>query len=305
MVIIMPRKEKSAAAAPAIAPAPAPAPAPAASKDVINKYQALCVSLDTLANAAHSASYAAGQYMEAAFPGLSLGDRSFFGAFPRPTAAAVRGASAAPTEPEDDAAAAAEDGNPAKRRKRGKNTTPKDPNAPKKPLTAYFAFAKVGRPEVVAELPGASNKEITEELATRWANMKDTGEQQPFRDQYAIEMKTYNKVLAAYKAKLAGATDAVVVEDAEPEAEAEEEEEVAAPPPKPVTPRSTKSKKDKAESSKKKSKEKATPKEKSSRKRSTKEVTPPPSAGEEEAAAQATPATSKSSSRKRKRKAAD
>ncbi|KAF3913953.1 hypothetical protein ABW21_db0206908 [Orbilia brochopaga] len=292
----MPRKEKSAAAP----PESVPAPPTNASKDVVNKYQALCVSLDTLANAAHSASYAAGQYMAATFPEMNLGDRPFFSTFPRPSSAALRAASAAPPEPEEDAAA--EDGNPAKRRKRGKNVTPKDPNAPKKPLTAYFAFAKVGRPEVVAELPSATNKEITEELATRWANMKDTGEQQPFRDQYAIEMKTYNKVLAAYKAKLAGAP-APVEPEAEPEAE--EEEEPAAPPPKPVTPRSAKGKKEKGESSKKKGKEKATPKEKSSRKRSTKEVTPPPSAGEEEAAAQATPATSKSSSRKRKRKTAD
>ncbi|KAF3925179.1 hypothetical protein ABW20_dc0102570 [Dactylellina cionopaga] len=293
-------KAAAGAAAPPVPIQPAGLP-PGATKDTINKYQALCVSLDTLANAAHSASYAAGQYMESAFPGLSLGDRAFFGAFPRPTVSGGRGQSNAPTEAEEEAA---EEGQPAKRRKRVKNTTPKDPNAPKKPLTAYFAFAKTSRPEVVAELPGASNKEITEELAARWATMKDTGEQQPFRDQYAIEMKDYNKDLAIYKAKLAGqpipeeVVEAEVEVEAEAEPEEEEEEEVA-PPPKPVTPKSAKGKKEKAESSRKKSK--ATPKEKSSRKRSTKEVTPPPSAGEEEQ--QTAPAAK--SPRKRKRKAAD
>ncbi|EPS42562.1 hypothetical protein H072_3464 [Dactylellina haptotyla CBS 200.50] len=281
-------KEKTAAAAAAAVAVPPP------TKDITNKYQALCVSLDTLANAAQQASYAASQYMSAAFPGINLGEQNFFGAFSRPKSA-LGGPTTEEAEEE-----AAEDGQPAKRRKRTKNTTPKDPNAPKKPLTAYFAFAKVSRPEVVAELPGASNKEITEELAARWANMKDTGEQQPFRDQYAIEMKTYNKVLAVYKAKLSGLPVPEEVVEAEVE---EEEEEEPAPPPKPIaTPKSAKGKKEKSESSKKKSsKDKATPKEKSSRKRSTKEVTPPPSAGEEEQ--QPAPATK--SPRKRKRKAAD
>ncbi|KAK6539346.1 hypothetical protein TWF694_009577 [Orbilia ellipsospora] len=282
-------KEKSAAAA-AATPS---ASVPAADKDIINKYQALCVSLATSANAAHQAAYAAHQFMAAKFPGIDLGEQNFFTSFGRPLPA-FGGAPAAEEAGED----AGEDGQPAKRRKRTKNTTPKDPNAPKKPLTAYFAFAKVSRPEVVTELPNASNKEITEELATRWANMKDTGEQQPFRDQYAIEMKQYNKSLAAYKAKLGGLP--VPEEVAEVEAE-EEEEEPAPPPPKAVqTPRSAKGKKEKSESSKKKSKDKATPKEKSSRKRSTKEVTPPPSAGEEEQ-----PALATKSPRKRKRKASD
>ncbi|KAK6344834.1 hypothetical protein TWF718_006786 [Orbilia javanica] len=283
-------------------PAPAPAAPVVNSQDVIQKYQQLCVSLDSLANAAHVASYAAGQYMQANFPDFKPGDQTFFGGtLARAGAVAAAVARAASIVPEVEEAAA-EDGNASKRRKRNKTTTPKDPNAPKKPLTAYFAFAKAARQEVVQELPSASNKEITEELANRWAGMKDNGEQQPFRDQYVIEMQKYNKLLAAYKAKLGGQP---VPEDIaeEPEHEEEEEEEPA-PPPKPVTPKSTKGRKEKGESSKKKSKEKekATPKEKSSRKRSTKEVTPPPSAGEEEQQ-QAAPATK--SPRKRKRKAAD
>ncbi|KAK6496763.1 hypothetical protein TWF481_001751 [Arthrobotrys musiformis] len=283
-------------------PAPAPAAPVVDPQNVIQKYQQLCVSLDSLANAAHVASYAAGQYMQANFPDFKPGDQTFFGGtFPRAGAVAAAVARAASLVPEAEEEAA-EDGNASKRRKRTKTTTPKDPNAPKKPLTAYFAFAKAARQEVVQELPGSSNKEITEELASRWAHMKDNGEQQPFRDQYVIEMQKYNKLLAAYKAKLGGQpVPEEVPEEAEPE---EEEEEEPAPPPKPVTPKSTKGRKEKGESTKKKSKdkEKATPKEKSSRKRSTKEVTPPPSAGEEEQQ-QAAPATK--SPRKRKRKAAD
>ncbi|KAK6520141.1 hypothetical protein TWF506_000426 [Arthrobotrys conoides] len=282
--------------------APAPAAPVVNSQDVIQKYQQLCVSLDSLANAAHVASYAAGQYMQANFPDFKPGDQTFFGGtFPRAGAVAAAVARAASLVPEAEEEAA-EDGNAPKRRKRTKTTTPKDPNAPKKPLTAYFAFAKAARQEVVQELPGASNKEITEELAARWATMKETNEQQPFRDQYAIEMQKYNKLLAAYKAKLSGQPlPEEVVEEAEPE----EEEEEELPPPKPVTPKSTKGRKEKGESSKKKSKEKekATPKEKSSRKRSTKEVTPPPSAGEEDQQQAAAPATK--SPRKRKRKTAD
>ncbi|KAF3167681.1 hypothetical protein TWF225_007855 [Orbilia oligospora] len=284
-------------------PAPAPATPVVNSQDVIQKYQQLCVSLDSLANAAHVASYAAGQYMQANFPDFKPGDQTFFGGtLARAGAVAAAVARAASLVPEAAEEEAAEDGNAPKRRKRTKTTTPKDPNAPKKPLTAYFAFAKAARQEVVQELSGASNKEITEELATRWANMKENGEQQPFRDQYVIEMQKYNKLIAAYKAKLSGQPlPEEIPEEAEPE---EEEEEEAAPPPKPVTPKSTKGRKEKGESSKKKSKEKekATPKEKSSRKRSTKEVTPPPSAGEEEQQA-AAPATK--SPRKRKRKTAD
>ena len=53
-------------------------------------------------------------------------------------------------------------------RKRSKAKSTKDPLAPKRPLTAFFLFAKAKRAEVSKEWPTLKNKEVTAELGRMW-----------------------------------------------------------------------------------------------------------------------------------------
>ena len=47
----------------------------------------------------------------------------------------------------------------------------KDPNAPKKPLSAYFLFSQEERLKVKAEFPDYSITEVAKELGRRWATI--------------------------------------------------------------------------------------------------------------------------------------
>merc|ERR1711876_139461 len=73
----------------------------------------------------------------------------------------------------------------------------KDPNAPKKPLSAYFLFSQEERLKVKAENPDYSITEVAKELGKRWATLnpdiKNTYEQryQDARRVYETEMNTY------------------------------------------------------------------------------------------------------------------
>ena len=73
----------------------------------------------------------------------------------------------------------------------------KDPNAPKKPLSAYIIFTKERRSAVVAEKPGLSLTEVTKELGARWkaigAEEKSVFEAKAKEDKerYAVEMEAY------------------------------------------------------------------------------------------------------------------
>jgi len=52
--------------------------------------------------------------------------------------------------------------------KRSKAKSTKDPLAPKRPLTAFFLFAKAKRAEVSKDSPTMKNKEVTAELGRMW-----------------------------------------------------------------------------------------------------------------------------------------
>jgi hypothetical protein len=49
----------------------------------------------------------------------------------------------------------------------------KDPNAPKRPLTAYFLFAMDERAKVKEMLPLATSHEVNGEILSRWKNMPE------------------------------------------------------------------------------------------------------------------------------------
>ncbi|KAF2765447.1 hypothetical protein EJ03DRAFT_330913 [Teratosphaeria nubilosa] len=163
------------------------------------------------------------------------------------------------------------DGKPAKRMKRAYKQ--RDPNAPKRPLTAYFRYLQEQRGPLAAQLaekaggtpqkPGDLSKEATE----RW-NKLSKEEQQPYRDAYQRALKDYEKEVAIYKANggkvddAAAKVDGAAVEGVDAEAENdddddgddddddssddssddsdEDEEEAPAPPPPAKTPKPSK-----------------------------------------------------------------
>jgi hypothetical protein len=59
----------------------------------------------------------------------------------------------------------------------------KDPNAPKKPLSAYFLFSQEERLKVKEENPDFSITEVAKELGKRWANL-DPNLKQNYEQRY-------------------------------------------------------------------------------------------------------------------------
>ena len=168
------------------------------------------------------------------------------------------------------------EGGKKKRKKRAYK--PRDPNAPKRPLTAYFRYLGEARPTIQAEIntnpelhkttgkPGDISRIATD----RW-NALTAEQQQPYKEAYQAELKDYEKAIAAYKAmggqvdettmmtldgaeaEAAATPAAVMAPAAEKAAEEEEddddddttsddddeEEEEVAPPPPPQPPKAT------------------------------------------------------------------
>jgi len=145
----------------------------------------------------------------------------------------------------------------------------RDPNAPKRPLTAYFRYLQEQRGPLSAELAAAAGGtpqkpgDLSKEATERW-NKLTKDEQQPYRDAYQRALKDYEREVEKYKAnggllqegegksepKVATAsavTSPAIVAAAQSEADDEsededessseessdDEEEVAPPPPPP------------------------------------------------------------------------
>ncbi|KAJ4292446.1 hypothetical protein N0V90_009108 [Kalmusia sp. IMI 367209] len=126
-------------------------------------------------------------------------------------------------------AAADADAGKGKKRKREKRV--KDPNQPKRPLTAAFLYAQSARPIVRKDLenelePGAKLEPnaINLEVNKRWNEMAEE-EKETWKASYRESMEQYNKDMAAYKASkgVAAAEEAEVIPE-----EASDEGEVAA-----------------------------------------------------------------------------
>jgi len=123
-----------------------------------------------------------------------------------------------------------------RKRKRAK----KDPNAPKRALSAFFFFSQVKRPEVSQSHPDYKVGQVAQELGRMWKELTDqekkTYEEMTTRDKgrYEVEMRDYkasgggsgppaNKKGAGRGAAAAASTSASVDDD--PEEEDEEEDE--------------------------------------------------------------------------------
>jgi hypothetical protein len=74
----------------------------------------------------------------------------------------------------------------------------KDPNAPKKPLSAYFLFSQDERLKVKAEYPDYSITEVAKELGRRWASI-DPAVKVQYEQRYQESRKQYEQAMTAYK----------------------------------------------------------------------------------------------------------
>ena len=103
-----------------------------------------------------------------------------------------------------------------------KSKAPKDPDAPRKPLSAFFLFCGKERAVVQKELSSLNGAAVTRELGKRWALLDDKAkevfEKASVEDKKRYEdgMKSYKpseeflKMKAAYEAKVKTPIAAVV-----------------------------------------------------------------------------------------------
>jgi len=74
----------------------------------------------------------------------------------------------------------------------------KDPNAPKKPLSAYFLFSQEERLKVKAENPDYSITEVAKELGKRWATL-NPALKNSYEQRYQDARKVYDQEMNHYK----------------------------------------------------------------------------------------------------------
>ncbi|KAJ7411343.1 High mobility group protein B1 [Pitangus sulphuratus] len=100
----------------------------------------------------------------------------------------------------------------------------KDPNAPKRPPSAFFLFCSEFRPKIKGEHPGLSIGDVAKKLGEMWNNTA-ADDKQPYEKKAAKLKEKYEKDIAAYRAK--GKVDGgkKVVAKAEKSKKKKEEEE--------------------------------------------------------------------------------
>ena len=74
----------------------------------------------------------------------------------------------------------------------------KDPNAPKKPLSAYFLYSQEERLKVKGENPDYSITEVAKELGRRWATL-DPALKHSYEQRYQDSRKQYDTEMNVYK----------------------------------------------------------------------------------------------------------
>ncbi|KAL5104479.1 High mobility group-T protein [Taenia crassiceps] len=74
----------------------------------------------------------------------------------------------------------------------------KDPNAPKKPMSAFFLFCQDERPKVREAHPDWSVGQCAKELASRWEQCKNRSK---YETQASQEKAKYQKAMEKYNAK--------------------------------------------------------------------------------------------------------
>ncbi|KAL1957918.1 hypothetical protein VTO42DRAFT_5310 [Malbranchea cinnamomea] len=87
-----------------------------------------------------------------------------------------------------------------KTKTRGVEKRKKDPNAPKRGLSAYMFFANEMRETVREENPGISFGQVGKILGERWKALSDK-QRQPYENKAAADKKRYEEEKAAYNAQ--------------------------------------------------------------------------------------------------------
>ena len=73
----------------------------------------------------------------------------------------------------------------------------KDPNAPKRPPSAFFLFCSEYRPKIKGEHPGLSSGDVAKKLGEMWNNTA-ADDKQPQEKKAAKLKEKYKKDIAAY-----------------------------------------------------------------------------------------------------------
>ncbi|KAF1923664.1 uncharacterized protein M421DRAFT_425556, partial [Didymella exigua CBS 183.55] len=128
--------------------------------------------------------------------------------------------------------AAAETGKPVKGTKRKREKKEKDPNAPKKPLTAAFLYAQTARPIVRGDLEAALGPDqklepnaVNLEVNKRWNEMSEE-DKETWRQSYRGSMEQWKEEMATYTASK-GVAVADLHDEDEDDAEVDVEVEAA------------------------------------------------------------------------------
>ncbi|XP_037328850.1 high mobility group protein B2a [Pungitius pungitius] len=82
----------------------------------------------------------------------------------------------------------------------GKGKKKKDPNAPKRPPSAFFVFCSDHRPRIKEENPGISIGDIAKKLGELWST-QTSKDKIPYEARAGKLKEKYEKDVAAYKAK--------------------------------------------------------------------------------------------------------
>jgi len=98
----------------------------------------------------------------------------------------------------------------------------KDPNAPKRPPSAFFIFCADFRPKVKNDSPGLSIGDTAKKLGEMW-NSSSAEEKQPYEKKAAKLKEKYDKDIIAYRTK--GKTDSGPAAAAEDDDDDDDDEE--------------------------------------------------------------------------------
>ncbi|CAG8801541.1 10441_t:CDS:2 [Cetraspora pellucida] len=82
--------------------------------------------------------------------------------------------------------------------RKGRKSYNKDPNAPKKPNTAYILFSNEIRAEMKANNPEANQKELVKLIGSRWKALS-TEQKKVYEDRYFADKERYDEELRAYR----------------------------------------------------------------------------------------------------------
>jgi hypothetical protein len=74
----------------------------------------------------------------------------------------------------------------------------KDPNAPKRPLSAFFLFSQDERPDIKKKSPSLSVGDMSKEIGARWKKVSDDTKKR-YEQKAAVEKQKYEQRLSEYK----------------------------------------------------------------------------------------------------------